>query len=94
MNKVGYMLIFVLITMQLSLWGGGNGWMEVSRLGQQLHTQLASNALDALRNKQLMGEVESLRKEKAIRNSAVEERARNELGMIKGNEIFIQLIEN
>lgn len=94
MSKVGCILIIVLVVMQLSFFFGGNGWIEVVHLRRQLQGQLSSNILDASRNKQLIGEVESLRQEKSIKNSAVEERARSELGMIRGNEISIQFIED
>lgn len=63
--------------------------MRVSDLEKQLEKQKQVNETLRLRNQQLEGDVRSL----SEGVEAIEERARNDFGMIKKGEVFIQLIE-
>jgi cell division protein FtsB len=84
-------LIFVaLLAMQYSLWFGQTGLLEVARLQERISSQEAINTGLAERNRQLHAEVLDLKQGIA----AIEERARHDLGMIKPNETFYQLVED
>lgn len=63
--------------------------LRVSDLESQLERQEQVNEALRLRNQQLEGDVRSLTEGV----EAIEERARNDFGMIKKDEVFIQLIE-
>ncbi len=63
--------------------------MRVWRLDQQLDEQRAQNEKRVLRNAALNAEVVDLK----TGLDAIEERARTELGMIKPNEVFFQVLE-
>ena len=84
-------LIFItLVLMQYSLWWGPSGLLEVAQLQQQINVQEAVNATLGERNRQLHAEVLDLKQGIA----AIEERARYNLGMVKPNETFYQLVED
>ena len=70
-----------------SLWLGQGSWSRVWRLDQSLALQREVNAGKRLRNEGLEAEVEDLKSGR----SAVEERARYGLGMVKPDEIFVQI---
>ena len=63
--------------------------MRVWQLDQQLQAQHAENEQRVIRNAALNAEVLDLK----TGLDAIEERARTELGMIKPNEIFFQVLE-
>jgi cell division protein FtsB len=88
MRLVTVVLIALLALIQYPLWWGHGGWLRVHDLEQQLADQQQKNADLKLRNDRLQGEVKDLQDG----TSAVEERARYELGMIKGSELFVQFI--
>jgi len=84
-------LIFIaFVAMQYSLWWGQSGVFEVSRLQDKISQQEAINETLAERNRQLHAEVLDLKQGIA----AIEERARHDLGMVKPNETFYQLVED
>ena len=76
--------------MQYSLWWGQSGLLEVARLQEQITAQETVNASLSERNRQLHAEVLDLKQ--GI--DAIEERARHDLGMVKPNETFYQLVED
>lgn len=78
--------MFVLL--QVKLWFGEGGFREVARLETRVEEQQQRNTDLLQRNAELQAEVEDLRE----RLDAVEERARNELGLIKPNEQFYQVV--
>ncbi len=86
---VGLILI-ALVAMQYSLWWGQSGLLEVARLQEQITAQETVNATLSERNRQLHAEVLDLKQ--GI--DAIEERARHDLGMVKPNETFYQLVED
>ena len=59
----------------------------VHELQQQINDQYAANALEKTENDRLQSEVNDLKDGL----STVEEKARYELGMVKPNEIYIQV---
>jgi len=74
--------------LQFKLWLGEGGFREVARLEARVGAQREQNEMLLQRNAELQAEVEDLRE----RLDAVEERARNELGLIKPDEQFYQVV--
>jgi len=88
MRIVTLILFVVLILLQFKLWLGEGGFREVTRLEARVETQQLKNDELLQRNARLQAEVEDLRE----RLDAVEERARNELGLVKPAEEFYQVV--
>lgn len=82
-------LVALLVVIQYPLWLGKGGWLRVWDLERQVALQQGSNDRLLERNRSLEGEVKDLREG----TGAVEERARYELGMMRSDEIFVQLPE-
>ena len=82
-------LAALLLLVQYPLWLGKGGWLRVWDLDQQVTAAQKKNDELRARNAKLHSEVQDLKEG----TGAVEERARYELGMIKENEIFIQVLE-
>jgi len=70
-----------------SLWFGDGGMPYTRRLQGQLTAQLQQNEAQRQRNARLVAEVEDLRQGLEM----VEDRARNELGMVRPDEVFVQV---
>jgi cell division protein FtsB len=85
-------LIFVILIalLQYPLWLGKGSWLRVWDLSRQLATQQEKNGVLKARNETLDAEVRDLKSGRA----AIEERARSELGMIKQDEVFYQVLDN
>jgi cell division protein FtsB len=81
---LGLSLFFMLAR----LWVGQGSYPEIWHLQQQIQMQTADNVEKTARNNQLKLDVAGLDKD----SSVIEEHARNELGMIKQNETFYQVI--
>lgn len=82
-------LLLLFVVLQYDLWVGDGSLATVWHLNQEVDKQKQKNQeLDA-RNKALEAEVQDLKQGM----DAVEERARNELGMIKKDETFIQVVD-
>lgn len=79
----------LLIMMQYPLWIGDSSLPDAWRLQEQIEQQMLENAQLTDRNKVLESEVYDLKHGLEV----VEEKARNELGMIKPNETYYQIIE-
>lgn len=82
-------LILLLLILQYKLWFGDGNMREVWQLQTTIETQKAENQKLQDRNLALEAEVKDLKQGL----EAIEERARNELGMIKKDETFFQVIE-
>ncbi len=80
-------LITLLVVLHAQLWVGRGSVPNVSRLRAQLEEQKRSNAQATLANARLTEEIRDLREGLEI----VEEKARGELGMVKANEIYVQV---
>ena len=90
MKLIVAILFVLLIWLQYKLWLGDGGIPEVLELEQEIETvQAEVNTLQE-RNKALNAEVMDLKK--GI--EAIEERARSEMGMIKKDEIYYQVIDS
>ena len=81
-------LVLVLLLLQYQLWLGEGGFSNVRRLEEKVKVQAAENEMLELRNQELRAEVEDLRQG----YEAIEERARSELGMIREDEQFYQVV--
>ena len=88
MRVVTLILFVLLIFLQFKLWFGEGGFREVARLETRVEEQRQRNTDLLQRNAELQAEVEDLRE----RLGAVEERARSELGLIKPDEQFYQVV--
>ncbi len=89
MRILSFVLLALLVLVQFPLWLGKGGWLRVWDLERQVALQQASNDRLLERNRSLEGEVKDLRDGVG----AIEERARYELGMMRSEEIFVQLPE-
>jgi cell division protein FtsB len=87
MRSVSAVLLLLLALVHAELWFGKGGAPRMHDLAGRLAAQRAVNAADRQRNLQLDAEVRDLKEGLEM----VEERARHELGMIKPDEIYVQV---
>jgi cell division protein FtsB len=80
-------LFAVLLLLQYRIWVSGDGVGEVLRLRAAVAEQQSDNERLSARNRQLAAEVRDLKQG----YSALEERARSDLGMVASNETFFQV---
>ncbi|MDE2366608.1 MAG: cell division protein FtsB [Betaproteobacteria bacterium] len=90
MKILSLVLTALVILLQYPLWLGKGGWFKVWEVDQQITGQHETNRKLQARNAALDAEVRDLKQG----YDAIEERARNELGMIKQNEIFFHMLED
>ncbi|HEY8117669.1 MAG TPA: cell division protein FtsB [Methylophilaceae bacterium] len=85
-------LIFVILIalLQYPLWLGKGSWLRVWDLNRQISAQKEANDKLKARNDTLDAEVRDLKQGFA----AIEERARSELGMVKQDEVFYQVLQS
>jgi cell division protein FtsB len=88
MKLLGTVLIALIVLIQYPLWFGKGSWMRVWEVDRQIKAQHDKNAKLAVRNQVLDAEVRDLKQGL----DAVEERARSELGMVKRDEVFFQVL--
>jgi cell division protein FtsB len=84
------LLAMTLILLQGRLWFSDRGLREVSGLKSSVEMQRAANREQADRNRQLGAEVANLK----TGLTALEERARSELGMVANSETFYQVVKS
>ena len=88
--KVAFIsLLVAFVLLQLRLWVSDEGLREVWHLRQAVENQVAENKVLAERNLQMKAEVNDLKHG----FTALEERARNDLGMIESSETFYQVVD-
>ncbi|MFN0185993.1 MAG: septum formation initiator family protein [Aquabacterium sp.] len=80
-------LLALLLMAQAGLWLGDAGLPRVAVLRAQLDQQLARNAAMVATNQRMAAEVDDLRTGLEM----IEDRARRDLGLIKPDEIFVQV---
>jgi len=80
-------LLALLVLVQAQLWLGNGGKPHAMNLELQLARQQATNDAARTRNLRLQAEVRDLREGLEM----VEEKARSELGMVKPDEILVQI---
>jgi len=84
---VAVLLLVLLGILHAQLWWGRGSVPDVNALRQDLAAQQAANEAARQRNQQLASEVNDLKEGLDM----VEELARHDLGMVKPNEIFVQV---
>jgi cell division protein FtsB len=82
-------LAALIALIQYPLWLGKGSWLRVWEVDQQIRAQRETNRQLQSRNNALEAEVRDLK----VGLEAIEERARSELGMIRQDEIFFQVLE-
>jgi cell division protein FtsB len=91
--KIMRLLFIVFIALfcmlQYKLWSKEGGILNIMHVKKEIAQQQRVNTLLAERNQKLIAKVQALKKG----NIAVEEVAREELGMIKKGETYYQLVE-
>ena len=90
MKWLTVVLLALLGLIQYPLWLGKGGWLRVWDVDRQIAAQREMNAKLKVRNGALDAEVRDLKQGL----EAIEERARSELGMIRQDEIFFQVLED
>ena len=88
MRALAFVLGAIVIALQYPLWIGKGSWLRVWELDRGLAQQRQVTARLKARNAALDADVRDLKQG----YEAVEERARLELGMIKKDEIFFQVV--
>ena len=83
-------LLILFLLLQYRLWFGKNSVLDYLVLKENVTLQKVQNDKLRQRNKVLYADTDDLK----LGLEAIEERARNELGMIKDNETFFRLIPN
>jgi cell division protein FtsB len=83
-------LLALVVLLQWPLWFGKGGWLRVWDVDRRLAAQREVNLRLEIRNAGLEAEVKDLKSG----YEAVEERARFELGLIKPDEMFVQVPRN
>ena len=89
MRILAVILGLLFLVLQYDLWIGEGSLATVWHLQQGIDEQKKENNKISQRNESLLAEVKDLKKG----DSAIEERARNELGMIKKGETYIQVVD-
>ena len=82
-------LVALLVLFHAQLWLGRGSIPLVHEMQRHLDEQLAKNKAAQAVNDQLAAEVKDLQEGLEL----VEEKARSELGMVKPNEMFVQITE-
>jgi cell division protein FtsB len=89
MRSIATILFSLLLVLQYTLWFGNGGLLRVWQLHAMVNTQTLENEKLTERNRALEAEVVDLKQGL----EAIEERARSDLGMIKKDETFFQVVE-
>lgn len=83
---VPFVLLAILVSIHAQLWSGRGSMPYVKDMKQQITTQKTENETAVRENVRLETEVNDLKQGMDM----VEGKARNELGMVKPNEVFVQ----
>ena len=88
MRWVSLLLVALILLLQYPLWLGKGSWLKVWDIDRQVEAQKKINLQTQTRNALVDAEVRDLKQG----TEAVEEQARSELGMVKQNEVFFQIV--
>jgi cell division protein FtsB len=86
MKILAAVLAALIVLIQYPLWLGKGGWARAWHVDQDLQNEKEKNTVLEQRNAAFAAEVRDLKQG----TEAIEERARYELGMIRGDELFFQ----
>jgi len=89
MRGITLILLIILLLLQYPLWLGKGSWLKVWDLNRQVQAEQKINQQTQARNALLDAEVHDLKQG----TEAIEERSRSELGMIKRDEVFYQILD-
>ena len=89
MRILALVLGLLIVLIQYPLWLGKGGWVKVWEYDRKLAEQKESNDALQRRNDSLAAEVRDLKQGL----DAVEERARYEMGFVKKDEVFFQVVD-
>jgi cell division protein FtsB len=89
MKLFAIILAVLIVLIQYPLWLGKGGWVRAWDIDRQLAAQKAQSDRLQARNDALAAEVKDLKQG----FEAIEERARFELGMVRQDEVFVQIVE-
>ena len=89
MKVLAGILAALIVLIQYPLWLGKGGWVHAWEAEGKLAAQLDKNRQLELRNASLAADVTDLKHG----TDAIEERARYELGLVKKDEVFYQIVE-
>jgi cell division protein FtsB len=90
MKILAGVLAALIVLIQYPLWLGKGGWVRAWRVEQDLSKEVSKNESLERRNAGLAAEVRDLKQG----TEAIEERARFELGMVRKDEVFFQVVDD
>lgn len=88
MKPLAFVFAALVLALQYPLWLGKGSWTRVWELERQVEQQKQATLRAKARNDALEADVRDLKEG----SEAVEERARSELGMIRKDEVFFQVV--
>jgi len=80
----------LILLIQVPLWLGKGSWLRVWEVERQVDAARDRNGKLEVRNSGLAAEVKDLK----TGTDAVEERARYELGLVRKDEVFVQIVDD
>ncbi|HIN13609.1 MAG TPA: cell division protein FtsB [Gammaproteobacteria bacterium] len=89
MKFIALLLVLLLVMMQVNIWLTKDGYSRVAEIKELIQDQQKENNEMVSRNSQLREEIKDLKDG----YSAIEEKAREDIGMIKEGEEFYLLTE-
>ncbi len=89
MKFIALLLVLLLVMMQVNIWLTKDGYSRVAEIKELIQDQQKENNAMVSRNSQLREEIKDLKDG----YSAIEEKAREDIGMIKEGEEFYLLTE-
>lgn len=89
MRVISAFLIILCLFLQYKIWIAPKGILQTWQLRHSIEQQASTNSKLKAQNTVLEAEVKDLKEG----HSAIEERARNELGMVKQDEVFYQIVK-
>lgn len=81
-------LFLLLCCLQYTFWAGKNGMSDFQQLKADVAVEKIANAKLKDRNQQMYAEIDDLK----AGGEAIEEKARNELGLVKPGETFYRIV--
>lgn len=90
MRLLSLTLLALFLLIQYPLWFGQGGWFAAWELEKKVAEQRTVNEGIRQRNLAMEAEVEDLR----VGTQAVEERARTDLGLLLGEEVYVQILSS
>jgi cell division protein FtsB len=88
MKFVGAIVVILIIWLQYQTWWGDSGHFAIKALEEKIANQEKQNQLLKKENLRLMKEISALRENA----DALEEKAREKLGLIKPDETFLRIV--